>query len=131
MAATLLALVESHGLGGSGGQERLLLGGCSAGGRGVLSNLDAFAAAAPPNVQVQGLLDAAGWVNVQPIIPNMLTLQMMTQDLYGFTNAAVPPDCAAANPGNEWLCLWPSVRLPYVKTPYFLNAAQFDAFQIM
>jgi hypothetical protein len=27
--------------------------------------------------------------------------------------------------------MWPSYRLPFLKTQYFLNAAQFDAFQIM
>ena len=127
VAATLQALVQTHGLGASGSEERLLFGGCSAGGRGVLTNLDAFASAAPPNVHVRGLLDAAGWVDVQPIVPNMLTLQMMTQKLYGFTSpqAVIPADCAADNAGgNEWMCLWPSTRIPYIKTPYFLNAAQ-------
>jgi hypothetical protein len=69
---------------------------------------------------------------VQPIIPDMLTLQQMTQDLYGFTAPPVPADCAAQYTGSEaWMCLWPSYRLPYIQTEYFLNAAQFDAFQIM
>jgi hypothetical protein len=131
VSAVLTALVQAHGLGSSGVKENLLLGGCSAGGRGVLTNLDYFAEAAPPNVEVKGLLDAAGWVNVQPTIPDMLTLQQMTQQIYGFATPHVPIACAAANPGSEWLCLWPSVRLPYIATPYFLNAAQFDAFQIM
>ena len=132
VAATLTALVEHHGLGASGQAERLLFGGCSAGGRGVLVNLDYFAQAAPPSVTVSGLLDAAGWVDVQPIIPDMLSLQMMTQDLFAFTNPVIPGDCAAQYTGSEaWKCLWPSYRLPFVKTPYFLNAAQFDAFQIM
>jgi hypothetical protein len=124
VAMTLTALVQRHGLGASGQQEQLLLGGCSAGGRGVLTNLDAFAAAAPPSVLVRGLLDAAGWVDVEPIIPNMLSLHMMTADLWGFTNAAVPDACASRYGGSEaWKCLWPSTRLPYITTPYFLNAA--------
>ena len=131
VSATIAAMQKYNGLGSSGAPERLLFGGCSAGGRGVLVNLDAVAAIAPANVQVQGLLDAAAWVDVQPIIPNMLTLQDMTQDLYGFTSPPIPADCAAAYPGNEWQCLWPSYRLPFVQTNYFLNAAQFDAFQIM
>ena len=131
VSATLQALVTRHGLGSSGETENLLFGGCSAGGRGVLTNLDAFAAAAPANVHVRGLLDAAAWVDVQPIIPNMLSLQMMTEDMYNFVQAPIPGDCAAQYAGAEWKCLWPSYRLPYVTTPYFLNAAQFDAFQIM
>jgi hypothetical protein len=131
VTATVAALSRYNGLGGSGGQERLLFGGCSAGGRGVLTNLDVVSAAVPANVRVQGLLDAAAWVDVQPIIPNMLTLQQMTQDLYGFTEPPIPADCAAQYPSDRWKCLWPSYRLPFIQTNYFLNAAQFDAFQIM
>jgi len=130
--AVVTALVAHNGLGSSGGPERLLFAGCSAGGRGVLTNLDAVTAAVPANVQVLGLLDAAAWVDVQPIIPGELSLQTMTQDLYGFTQPPIPPACAAQYSGAEaWKCLWPSYRLPYLATPYFLNAAQFDAFQIM
>jgi hypothetical protein len=125
VTATIAAMVANNGLGASGGQERLLFGGCSAGGRGVLTNLDAVAAAAPANVQVSGMLDAAAWVDVQPIIPNMLTLQEMTQDLYGFTSPPIPANCAAQYAGADaWMCLWPSTRLQFIQTPYFLNAAQ-------
>ena len=132
MTAVIAALEQYNGLGASGGPERLLFAGCSAGGRGVLTNLDAVAAAVPSNVRVQGLLDAAAWVDVQPIIPNMLTLQQMTQDLYGFTAPPIPAECAARYQGADaWMCLWPSYRLPFVHTNFFLNAAQFDAFQIM
>ena len=128
VSATVAAMMQYNGLGASGGQERLLFGGCSAGGRGVLTNLDAVAAAAPSNVHVQGLLDAAAWVDVQPIIPNMLTLQQMTQDLYGFTSPPIPAECAAQySGGDEWRCLWPSYRLPFIKTNFFLNAAQVRA----
>ena len=56
VTATITALVKENGMGSSGGPERLLFAGCSAGGRGVLSNLDAVAAAVPTNVQVQGLV---------------------------------------------------------------------------
>jgi len=62
----------------------------------------------------------------------MLSLQDMTQDLFAFTKPVIPAACAAVYTGSEaWKCLWPSYRLPFVTTPYFLNAAQFDAFQIM
>ena len=62
----------------------------------------------------------------------MMTLQDMTVNLYGFTTPPVPAACAAQFTGQDaWKCMWPSYRLPYVTTNYFLNAAQFDAFQIM
>ena len=68
----------------------------------------------------------------EPIIPDFLSLQMMTMDLFAFTQPDIPAECAAQYSGSEgWRCLWPSYRLPFVFTPYFLNAAQFDAFQIM
>ena len=132
VATTLTALVAHNGLGASGGQERLLFAGCSAGGRGVLTNLDAIAALAPPNVQVQGLLDAAAWVDVQPIIPGMLSLQEMTQDLFAFTQPPIHAGCAAQYAGADaWKCVWPSYLLPFLTTSYFMTASQFDAFQIM
>ena len=56
MTAAIAALTQDNGLGASGGPERLLFAGCSAGGRGVLTNLDAVAAAVPSNVRVQGLV---------------------------------------------------------------------------
>lgn len=131
VSTVVAALVANNGLGSSGAAERLLFAGCSAGGRGALTNLDIVAAAVPVNVQVMGLLDAAAWVDVQPAIPGMLTLQQMTQDLYTFTTPPVPADCAATYTGaSAWMCVWPSYRLPYITTPYFMTAAQFDAFQV-
>lgn len=129
--AVMTALVQGHGLGSSGPAE-VLLAGCSAGGRGVLTNLDAFANAAPANVNVKGFMDAALWVPVQPDVPDMLSLMNMTQLIYNFaTPSNVPQACLDAHPDGQWRCVWPSTRIQYVGTPYFLNAAQFDAFQIM
>jgi hypothetical protein len=93
-------------------------------------------------------LDAAAWVDIQPIIPNMMTLQDMTVNLYGFTTPPIPAACAAQYTGQDaWCapcclqacctrmltplsrrrkCMWPSYRLPFIQTQYFLNAAQFD-----
>ena len=131
VSTAVAALVTNNGLGSSGVAERLLFAGCSAGGRGVLTNLDIVAAAVPANVQVMGLLDAAAWVDVPPAIPGMLTLQQMTQDLFTFTAPPVPAACAATYTGSSaWMCVWPSYRLPYITTPYFMTAAQFDAFQV-
>lgn len=49
---------------------------------------------------------------------------MMTQDLYSFTQAPIPPSCAAAFPGSKaWRCLWPSDRLPFITTNYCASFA--------
>ena len=45
--------------------------------------------------------------------------------------AVIPPACAAQYQGEEWKCIWSSYRLPMLKTDFFLNAAQFDAYQLM
>jgi len=124
VSTVVTALAAHNGLGASGAQERLLFAGCSAGGRGVLQNLDSVAALAPPNVRVQGLLDAAAWVDVPPIIPNMLTLQMMSQLLYGFTTPPIPAACAAKYTGADaWMCVWPSYRLPFITSNYSASFA--------
>ena len=42
------------------------------------------------------------------------------------------PACAAAYSGTEaWKCLYGEYRLPFVTTPFFLNSAQFDSFQML
>jgi hypothetical protein len=63
--------------------------------------LRALTALAPCNAQ----LDAAAWVDIQPIIPNMMTLQDMTVNLYGFTTPPVPAACAAQYQGQDAWCV--------------------------
>lgn len=46
--------------------QRLVFGGCSAGGIGAMNALDSVAAMVPPGLEVQGLLDAAALLNVNP-----------------------------------------------------------------
>ena len=127
---TFQALVQSHGLGKQSGAQ-VLFGGCSAGGRGVLAALDGVAGQMPAGVTVKGLIDAAAWVDIAPPDANLVSLQEMTQDITSFASPPIPVNCANDYQGEEWKCLWGSYRLPYLATPYFLNAAQFDAFQIM
>lgn len=65
-------MVSYNGMGSAPGETRMLFAGCSAGGRGVLTNLDAVAHTLrkiAPSVRVQGFLDAAAWVDVEPVIP--------------------------------------------------------------
>jgi len=141
LAATLTALVRAHGLGGSaaGPAQRLLLSGCSAGARGALFNLDYVsdilgeAGVAAGAVTVTGLLDSPLWVAMEPATPHIMPLTNETEAIFTFLNATgrLGTACSEAYPGTEgWRCLFGQYRLPYVTTPYLLNAAQYDRFEL-
>ncbi len=130
LAATLDELRASRGLGDG---ARLLLGGCSAGARGAMANLDAVAAALP-GIEVRGLLDSGLWVDASPADPSTTeSLLAQTAQVASFVNAGalVPAECAAAYPGEEYKCLFGQYRMPFVTTPYFLSESQFDSFQML
>ena len=55
----------------------------------------------------------------------------LPQDVFNFASPPIPEACADMYPGEGWKCIWSSYRLPLLTTPYFLNAAQFDAYQLM
>jgi hypothetical protein len=143
LAATVSALVANSGLGARtalvASAQRLLLSGCSAGARGAMMNLDyvddMLSAAGVPfgSVQVQGLLDSPLWVNVEPSTPHILPLANETRAVFALVNATarLGPGCAALYPYEEqWKCLFGQYRMPLLQTPYLLNAAQDDKFQL-
>ena len=115
--------------------DKVLFGGCSAGGRGAMFNLDfvqsMLPAGAPP---VLGFFDSALWVDMLPLVPSSeISLENETQQIFALVNATarLGDACAAAYPGAEgWRCLYGQYRLPYVQTPYLLSASQFDKFQL-
>lgn len=131
VAAVLRALATVHGLGQTPGQ-RLLFGGCSAGARGAMFHLDAVAAAAPPGVTVQGLLDSPLWINVPPYSASTVSLAAQCQAALplfaaqGVLNAACVAalPAAAGGPSAPYLCLMGQYLLPFLVTPYFLNAVR-------
>jgi len=134
LAATLRTLASELGLGAASAPHRLLLAGCSAGARGAMVNLDAVSASAPASVAVSGLLDSPLWINVQPIDAGIPSFEVQCADALSLFNAsrALSPGCVAAlpaaagGPAAPYLCLMGQYLMPYIATPYFLNAAQFD-----
>ena len=62
-------LMTVHGMGADGSDHRLLFGGCSAGARGAMANLDLVPGYVPPNVRVVGFLDSCLWVDILPLNP--------------------------------------------------------------
>lgn len=135
ITATVTALMERHGMGSTPGQ-RLLFGGCSAGAIGAMNALDRVAEMTPASLKVQGLLDAAALVDIDPAdngwswASQLQPLQTLIASVMSFVNPQLPPTCVDQFPGEEWKCMWGSYRLPMVQTPYFANAAQFDSFEI-
>lgn len=130
--ATVTALRALHGMGSVAGTQ-LVLGGCSAGGRGAIMLLDGVAQSLlGTGIAVSGFFDAAAWVDVEPQIAGLQSLQQQAALQMAFMNPAIPAACASLYTGTDsWKCIWPSYRLPLLVTPFFLNAASFDTFQIM
>ena len=145
VAAVLTSLVREQGMGikkVKGGRlptQRLLFGGCSAGARGAMMNLDYMQpmltamGVTEQQVIVSGLLDSPLWVDVQPAQPHIMPLANETQAVFSTLNvtARMGPGCAQVYPGQEgWRCLFGQYRMPLLQTPYLLNAAQDDKFEL-
>ncbi len=132
--AVFAALQAEFGLGAAPGapQHRMLLGGCSAGARGAMYLLDSVAQGVPDGLTVVGMLDSPLWINVAPYDPSVPSLLDQCQLAYSLFNASasVPPACIAAYPETPFYCLMGEYLMPFLTTPYFLNQAQFDSFQL-
>jgi len=134
----VLASLVAKGMGNSTVPSRLVFGGCSAGGRGAAFSLDYVpavlaAAGVPPGaVSTVGLLDAALWIDIPPEIDGVVSQQCQTAALAQMVNATRFGDaCAARYTGDEaWKCLFGAYRMPFVTTPYLMQASQLDTFQI-
>jgi len=128
--ATIADLQARHGM--AAGAE-VIFGGCSAGARGALVNLDYISSMVPTGSTVRGLLDSGLWVDVEPIDSSQVSLQEQTQMVASFISpgARIPTECAMEYVGEEWKCLFGVYRLPFISTPYLINAAQFDSFAMI
>ena len=133
--AVVRALVVQQNMGGT---DRLLFGGCSAGARGAMFNLDyvqvMLATAGAPQVELRGLLDSPLWIDVAPLASAPLSLQCQSQSAVGYLNATsrLGESCLAAysSPQEHWRCLFGEYRMQFLRTPYGLNANQYDRFQL-
>jgi len=124
---------------GAGGRHTLLLSGQSAGARGAMVHIDyvheMLAAAGLPDaaasVEVLGILDSPLWVDIPPFGPSSQVLRDQCQSVYSHLQVKhLGGECAQAHAQESWKCIMGEYRMPYVRTPYFLIASQFDSFQI-
>ena len=127
--ATIADLIARHGLGVG---ADVLFGGCSAGAVGAMLTIDYVAPMLPAGSRLRGLLDSGVMLNMPPYNNATVPLQAQTQQLYSLVNPAarVGSACREAFPAEPWKCLYGAFALQYVQTPYFLNTAQFDSFQL-
>lgn len=133
-------LVSAHGLGSAAG-TRVMYGGCSAGARGALFNLDHVAKKLLPSLvkppsnlaRVGGLLDSAFWVDLTPLDPTVTSFADQARDVFALANASVSETsaCAAAYPGAAgWHCIFGQYAVPFLQSDFILHAFQYDLFQL-
>jgi len=144
IVAAAIASLVAEGLGAAAAAAstppRLVFAGCSAGSRGAMMNLDYVpsmlesAGVAPGAVSVMGMLDSPLWIDaMQPMQPQTVSLVAQTQAVFALVNATgrTGTACAALYPGPLlWRCLFGQYRMPTLSTPYIMNAAADDRFQL-
>jgi len=137
VTAVIEEAVTAHGLGSNPG-TRVMYGGCSAGARGALFNIDRVDAllnnlvTSGNIIKFGGLLDSCLWVDIPQLNSSTQeSFQNQTKAVVALANASasIPADCAAKFP-DLWQCLFGEYRLPFVKSDYFLHSFQYDLFQL-
>ena len=135
VSSVITDLLQNKGMDAPG--QQLLFGGCSAGAIGAMNNLEAVASQVPPTVTVRGFLDAAALLDIQPAgwpwSPDLETLQSLIQELTALVSPVLPDYCSTAfGPGEQYKCFIGQYRMPLItKVPFFMNAPQFDEFELM
>eukprot|EP00929_Paragymnodinium_shiwhaense_P057499 TRINITY_DN2878_c0_g1_i1.p1 TRINITY_DN2878_c0_g1~~TRINITY_DN2878_c0_g1_i1.p1 ORF type:complete len:419 (-),score=56.98 TRINITY_DN2878_c0_g1_i1:202-1458(-) len=131
-------LQKNHGLGHLApgqGKDLVILAGQSAGGRGAMVNLDYVAdvlSYSPGKVETVGLLDSPLWLDLPSYDKEFDGFPKECQDVFSFANVTnTGTECAKTYTGKDaWKCIMGQYRIPTLKTPYFLVASQYDAFQL-
>jgi hypothetical protein len=108
--------------------KEVLFSGSSAGGVGVMANLD-WVADQLPQATVRGLVDAGWAIDIAPYDSSIAPLLAQTQRGYAFWNSALDTSCVAANSDAEGRC-YTEYAYPYISTPLFVQMAQFDPPQL-
>jgi len=131
-------LAARQGLGAAAG-TRVLYGGCSAGARGALFNLDRVAFDLLPSLvpagnlaRVGGLLDSAFWMALTPLDAKAVSFEEQSKDVVALANAtsADASACVKAYPGELWKCVFGQYAVPFLRADFFLHAFQYDMFQL-
>lgn len=135
-AAIVEAAIDDLFRFGLGDAQTVLVVGASAGGFGVMSNIDRYAAeiqARIPGVTVRGIADA-GWL--YPAIPfsGPLTLahDLLTEAMNNWEGQdGINQDCRAAlGPDEAWRCYLGGAAGPFIRSELLVMEHQVDAFML-
>ncbi|CAG0878610.1 unnamed protein product [Darwinula stevensoni] len=125
-------LVKNHGLASS---ALLLLAGSSAGGTGVLVNLDRVSEilrTLAPGVEVRGLADSGWFLDRKPYRPDAKARSPVDAIKVGAYRwkGRVPDRCLNQYPSEPWSCYFGYKIYPTLRTPLFVFQWLYDEAQI-
>lgn len=111
--------------------RRLIFGGGSAGARGAMVFLDEVRDRFP-QTDVRGFLDSPYYLDVPSFSSKFEGFQVQHENVLANFNASsiVSESCRAKFSGELWKCLFGQHRMPLVRTPYLMVAAQYDSWQL-
>ena len=129
----MLSTLKKKGL-GANGNATLIFSGCSAGGRGVMYNLNRVAEISSLVFGVArfvGLIDSGLYIDTDPLATSSVApLRVQAQGVVRNLKAVVDPTCAAKYPSETWKCLIGEYAVPTLTAPFVLHAFQADRFQL-
>ncbi|MCB9701305.1 MAG: hypothetical protein H6711_05395 [Myxococcales bacterium] len=124
LEAALDDLIDQGYLEPSAGLD-VLFAGTSAGGVGVLINLDRVKARLSP-AKVRGLDDAGWLVDIPPFDPALGSYYERATAGVAFWGARVDESCASEHPGDLGLCYLGEIAVAALSAPIFIHVAQQD-----
>jgi hypothetical protein len=127
-------LVLNHNLSSS---STVIFGGASAGGRGAMALVDLFVSSRvfPPGSEVFAFLDSPYWLDAKPLTSGFPGFMFEEQSKFSLMNTTAvdhgPCRAHFQSLGESVArCQLGEYRMPFLKTPYFLIASQYDSFQL-
>ncbi len=104
----------------------VIFAGSSAGGMGVVANIDRIADELSW-ARVVGLADSAWVPDIAPFGPGTVDVRPDAPQAHAYFNAVDDQSCVDANPADPGACMAASFVFPYLSTPVFIYADQRDA----
>jgi len=113
--------------------SKILLTGCSAGGRGSMFNIDRI-----KNkfglTNFSGMFDSGWWLtipqmNASKVVPSA-SLVDQAKMVFSLANSTLDESCVEEFPGEEWKCFFAPYAIPYVETRSLSQVFQYDKFQL-
>ncbi|XP_055686728.1 palmitoleoyl-protein carboxylesterase NOTUM [Lutzomyia longipalpis] len=121
------------GLGNTQGAE-LLLAGSSAGGVGVMLNLDKIrhflVQERGLRVTVRGISDSGWFLDREPYVPGAIASTDVVKQGWNLWNGAVPEACRKKHSREPWRCYFGHRLYPTLKAPLFVFQWLFDEEQM-